>query len=651
MNCCEGVSEMSVRLLCGRRLNAVISSGEPELYWLVGSTLVLPRTVVSIIKCLHWTPSLGPESVDFSREADDFRTFLLRGLDVVGALIVSNQDHEENAMNAVKATIGIRERFVPDKGTCSVIGASANASTKDVRFFLSPMGKLESLDLIPSVIPEDFPEKFLWERVCLIRCSLTLKLPVYASINKKSDSEEVFSSTVDAVAAKFRDPTTLYLIESKKLKSEETIPPVVLHGSELGFDACVPDFGFPGSAATVGNKPLLTCSQFFKNMKPPSSLMENVDTIHVSVFSNLSDSSLACVAPLGRYFPAPEPVKCSVVDFKLDVLCFSSRDFPLDSTISRLVIPALVSQLLEMKQSTTPKLCMNHPQLHPYHFYPPGVLHPITAIYDKTYGEMEAEQVEIRRSLHLRFGLPVDRPLLLTSNSLPFTCMPTSSESRKSGTTLLKDVHIDISSRGVSGGLVSLIQGSYEYYHYLQNGFDDNGWGCAYRSLQTIVSWFRLQNYTSIEVPSHREIQQALVEIGDKELSFVGSHEWIGAIELSFVLDKLLGVSCRIMNVRSGAELPEKCRELAMHFETQGTPVMIGGGVLAYTLLGVDYNDVTGDCAFLILDPHYTGIDEVKRVVNGGWCGWKKAVDSRGKSFFLSDKFYNLLLPQRPNIV
>lgn len=40
-----------------------------------------------------------------------------------------------------------------------------------------------------------------------------------------------------------------------------------------------------------------------------------------------------------------------------------------------------------------------------------------------------------------------------------------------------------------------------------------------------------------------REIQQALVEIGDKDRSFVGSREWIGAIELSFVLDKLLGVS------------------------------------------------------------------------------------------------------------
>lgn len=42
-----------------------------------------------------------------------------------------------------------------------------------------------------------------------------------------------------------------------------------------------------------------------------------------------------------------------------------------------------------------------------------------------------------------------------------------------------------------------------------------------------------------------REIQQSLVEIGDKDPSFIGSREWIGAIELSFVLDKLIGVSIR----------------------------------------------------------------------------------------------------------
>jgi hypothetical protein len=40
-----------------------------------------------------------------------------------------------------------------------------------------------------------------------------------------------------------------------------------------------------------------------------------------------------------------------------------------------------------------------------------------------------------------------------------------------------------------------------------------------------------------------RKIQEVLVEIGDKASTFIGSQKWIGAIELSFVLDQLLGVS------------------------------------------------------------------------------------------------------------
>ncbi|RZC74752.1 hypothetical protein C5167_050232 [Papaver somniferum] len=120
----------------------------------------------------------------------------------------------------------------------------------------------------------------------------------------------------------------------------------------------------------------------------------------------------------------------------------------------------------------------------------------------------------------------------------------------------------------------------------------------------------------------------------------------IGAIELSFVLDKLLGVGCKIMNVRSGAELPEKCQEVGLAFRDTrnscndwsvqlfcrliiyGLPwrndLCCGGSVLAYTLLGVDYNDASGDCAFFILDPHYIGGEDLKKIVNSGWCGWKK---------------------------
>lgn len=44
---------------------------------------------------------------------------------------------------------------------------------------------------------------------------------------------------------------------------------------------------------------------------------------------------------------------------------------------------------------------------------------------------------------------------------------------------------------------------------------------------------------------------------------------------------------------------------------------MVGGGVLAYTLLGIDYNARTGEAAFLILDPHYTGADDLKRIHAG----------------------------------
>ena len=32
-------------------------------------------------------------------------------------------------------------------------------------------------------------------------------------------------------------------------------------------------------------------------------------------------------------------------------------------------------------------------------------------------------------------------------------------------------------------GLRYTVQGDYLYYHYMQDSFDDNGWGCAYRSM------------------------------------------------------------------------------------------------------------------------------------------------------------------------
>ena len=38
----------------------------------------------------------------------------------------------------------------------------------------------------------------------------------------------------------------------------------------------------------------------------------------------------------------------------------------------------------------------------------------------------------------------------------------------------------------------------------------------------------------------------------------------------------LMQVSCKMLHVSSGAEMATKARELANHFESQETPVMIG---------------------------------------------------------------------------
>jgi hypothetical protein len=43
-----------------------------------------------------------------------------------------------------------------------------------------------------------------------------------------------------------------------------------------------------------------------------------------------------------------------------------------------------------------------------------------------------------------------------------------------------------------------------------------------------------------------RQIQELLVSLKDKEASFIGSSKWIGAIELSYILDEYLGVTSKV---------------------------------------------------------------------------------------------------------
>jgi hypothetical protein len=66
---------------------------------------------------------------------------------------------------------------------------------------------------------------------------------------------------------------------------------------------------------------------------------------------------------------------------------------------------------------------------------------------------------------------------------------------------------------------------------------------------------------------------------------------------------------------------------------------MFGGGQYAYTLLGVDYNEQTSECMYLILDPHYIGLDNNKAMLD------KSAVSWKDTTFFSQNHFYNFCLP------
>jgi len=343
---------------------------------------------------------------------------------------------------------------------------------------------------------------------------------------------------------------------------------------------------------------------------------------------------------VGGESSATQPIR---YDLELDALaCVPLSQTTKVSQVLSSLIAGLTTQLRQasafIRQLSSSATSTTFNKMRAYHFCPLDLPHVVTLIYPVGQYGWEDYLGAFRQQLHRKLLLPLDRPLLKSTNSLLLEPVAPPAE----GASLhLRDVHRNLGPSGV-GGRVHLVDGSYEYYHYLQDKFDDRGWGCAYRSMQTICSWIRIQGYTQLNVPTHREIQRMLVDMKDKPASFVGSREWIGAIEIQMCLDKLYGLSCKILRVSSGAELAYKGAELARHFDTQGTPVMIGGGVLAYTLLGVDFNEDTGAIKFLILDPHYTGVDVVKAITKDKWCGWKDA------SLFRKDSFYNLCMPQRP---
>ncbi|XP_012940277.1 ufm1-specific protease 1 [Aplysia californica] len=204
----------------------------------------------------------------------------------------------------------------------------------------------------------------------------------------------------------------------------------------------------------------------------------------------------------------------------------------------------------------------------------------------------------------------------------------------------VSDVHL------VLPGVVddSLCSCSYTYYHYLCDGVDDRGWGCGYRTLQTLCSWVcrhpqlgpsLKKNY----VPSIVEIQKALVSMQDKPESFIGSRQWIGSFEVSLCLDYFYEVPGKVIHVNSGSEISGVLPELHQHFQVVGAPIMMGGETdnSSKGIVGVRLEPP----ALLIVDPHCCEKDpDATSLQLSGFVKWLPIADLHLNSF------YNLCLPK-----
>ena len=187
----------------------------------------------------------------------------------------------------------------------------------------------------------------------------------------------------------------------------------------------------------------------------------------------------------------------------------------------------------------------------------------------------------------------------------------------------LVDVHVGLPPPPLPHAAV--VRRPFAHHHYLgpPDHFDDRGWGCAYRSCQTLLSSLL---GAAAPVPTVMGLQEALVAMNDKPAHFVGSREWIGSTEVGLLVERLSGHEYRIATLEPTESIASKVQLFAEHFRAVGAPIMAGGRgtAAAQTILGVAWGPSEAEPPwFLVLDPHYTGADELAAVQGSAQgCQW-----------------------------
>uniref|UniRef100_A0A182PVX9 Ufm1-specific protease 2 n=1 Tax=Anopheles epiroticus TaxID=199890 RepID=A0A182PVX9_9DIPT len=484
----------------------------------------------------------------------------------------------------------------------------------ELQTFIFEQRKLQSVE---SVL---FADDFLYREYYLLRLQCTLTL--VCEQNEKSVCENAFRlrKQLGSGSVAFTVPATPGVLLSDyavtgidKEESVEMLYAMATAPKEEQDDG----FGVAGARVkvkkqAVGNRPLtayrvIDFGLLVKKSKDELDEKLRREACNVTIDRRNDDQTVK----------VPFQVDCLSMVHRTKKLdkCFDNMVESVDCSLG-LIEAALLEQLRHQKRLYVSKC---------YHMLPRELGHFVTCVYPlgEEVTETDSFLERQRANMHKQFLLKMSRPYFRKGNAYQFKA-----------SKLLVNPHETLAVPHPDGR-TALVDGVYTYHHYMQDNFNDNGWGCAYRSLQKL-------GYSSGTIPTHNDIQACLVRVGDKQRPFIGSRQWIGSTEVSICLNELLGIDARIMFVMHGSELASRGLELLQHFQQEGTPIMIGGGVLAHTILGVSMTAELEDTKFLILDPHYTGADELGPVLAKGWCGWK------GADFWDRNAHYNLCMPIRP---
>jgi len=510
--------------------------------------------------------------------------------------------------------------------------------------------------------------------------------PLSFDFSPSSSISELFSLSQVALVTTLC-PQLVYLNYDDERSPLEAIEP-----AKARFQTTLPRSTFLAKSSSssrlisLATSRLLSCEAFFQSMSPverkkKGSKSRAPSIVDLHLLQDQSSSDCDSMAVMMRY-DAIRPSEPSLDDSthedfeknakifhafypRISVVTYFSNGDSTSGSMFRILerhISCISTQLdlytrLSLKIGAKTFL----PRLEPFHFHLSTAVPQelITLMYAVPIASLDW-QMEYAKRLQVQdcSKLGVERAVAALSSSMESgrsslresgrSSLLDSLESSSTAETRVIDVHRFVTPLPEKYE-VHLVKGSYEYYHYGQDGFEDKGWGCAYRSMQTLVSWILRQNLSIKSVPTHVEIQRMLVDMLDKPPSFVNSKQWIGAVEISMCLSQHWDVMCKILHSPTGPKVAGFTKELINHFDALGSPVMIGGSVLAYTILGIAVNteqetlpNGQPDVKFLILDPHYTGSESTDAIIAKGWCAWHPL------SLFKTNAFYNLCLPQTP---